>query len=332
MAFILAQKWVGFTIKVTVTVGLIWVVLGNQDLDRLAERLSGMTVWSVFLAAVLLIVQNVLASVRWFIVMHLFGRALPYPMALRFYFEGLLFNQALPSTIGGDGVRMYRAVKAGLSVASGVNGVLLDRILGLLALLVLVAVTQPWLYDRVDETAARLTFAAVIVAGVVGVTILLFCNRLPAVLMKSKLMRGLAGLSNGLNDLMLQLRLGLPVFGLSIFGHLLMVAASFVLAQDLGLSVTFVDCLVLVPGVMLLAAAPISIAGWGVREAVMVAAMSLLGVPDDGSTSLSLVFGALIAGIGLVGGILWLANPDRRVSDFETIGEDDTEQNKARAN
>ena len=145
-------------------------------------------------------------------------------------------------------------------------------------------------------------------------------------------MRGLAGLSTGLNDLILQLRLGLPVFGLSIFGHLLMVAASFVLAQDLGLSVTFVDCLVLVPGVMLLAAAPISIAGWGVREAVMVAAMSLLGVPDDGSTSLSLVFGALIAGIGLVGGILWLANPDRRVSDLAATGEDDTEQNNAKAN
>ena len=227
---------------------------------------------------------------------------------------------------------MYRAVKAGLSIASGVNGVLLDRILGLSALLVLVAITQPWLYDRVDETAARLTFAAVIVAGVVGVTILLFCNRLPAVLMKSKLMRGLAGLSTGLNDLILQLRLGLPVFGLSIFGHLLMVAASFVLAQDLGLSVTFVDCLVLVPGVMLLAAAPISIAGWGVREAVMVAAMSLLGVPDAGSTSLSLVFGALIAGIGLVGGILCVANPNRRVSALETIGADDTEQNKAKAN
>ena len=72
--------------------------------------------------------------------------------------------------------------------------------------------------------------------------------------------------------------------------------------------------------------------GLGREEAVMVAAMSLLGVPDDGSTSLSLVFGALIAGIGLVGGILWLANPDRRVSDLETIGEDDTEQNKAKAN
>ena len=64
----------------------------------------------------------------------------------------------------------------------------------------------------------------------------------------------------------------------------------------------------------------------------MVAAMSLLGVPDDGSTSLSLVFGALIAGIGLVGGMLWLANPDRRVSELETIGADDTEQNKVRAN
>ena len=55
----------------------------------------------------------------------------------------------------------------------------------------------------------------------------------------------------------------------------------------------------------------------------MVAAMSLLGVPDDGSTSLSLVFGALIAAIGLIGGILWLANPDRRVAILDPVDKQD---------
>jgi len=328
MAAIFAQKWVGFTIKAAVTLGLIWIVLGNQDLDRLTERLSGMTFWSVALAAGLLVAQAALAAVRWFVVMRLFGKVLPFPMVLRFYFEALLFNQALPSTIGGDGVRMYRAVKAGLPVEAGINGVLLDRISGLLALLVIVAATQPWLYDRVDETAARLTFGAVIIAGFGGVVALSLCHRLPSALMKWRLMRGLAGLSTQLNALFTHPAVGLPVFGISIAGHFLMVAASYVLARDLGLEVSFVDCLVLVPGVMLLAAAPISIAGWGVREAVMVAAMSLLGVPDDGSTSLSLVFGALIAGIGLIGGILWLANPDRRVTALEPLDGRDVQKDK----
>ena len=77
------------------------------------------------------------------------------------------------------------------------------------------------------------------------------------------------------------------------------------------------------PLASLLMIIPVSIAGWGVREVVMVAAMSLLGVPDDGSTSLSLVFGALIAAIGLIGGILWLANPDRRVAILDPVDKQD---------
>ena len=323
MAAIFSRKWIGFTIKALVTLGLIWIVLSNQNLDRLAERVYGMTFWSVVLAAALLLLQAVLAAVRWFIVMRLFGKVLPFQIVLRFYFEGLLFNQALPSTIGGDGVRMYRGVKAGISAEAGINGVLLDRIAGLLALLVIVAVTQPWLYDRVDETGARLTFGAVIAAGLVGVAVLSLCERLPSAVTKWRLMRGLSGLSAQFNALFMLPAVGIPVFGISILGHLLMVLASYVLACDLGLSVSLVDCLVLVPGVMLLAAAPISIAGWGVREVVMVAAMSLLGVPDDGSTSLSLVFGALIAAIGLIGGILWLANPDRRVAILDPVDKQD---------
>tara|TARA_A100001037_G_scaffold180890_1_gene162176 strand:+ start:184 stop:1227 length:1044 start_codon:yes stop_codon:yes gene_type:complete len=323
MSAIFSQKWIGFTIKALLTLGLIWLVLSNQDLGRLSERLYSMTFWSIALALVLLFFQAILAAVRWFIVMRLFGKVLPFQTVLRFYFEALLFNQALPSTIGGDGVRMYRAVKAGLSVEAGINGVLLDRIAGLFALLAIVLVTQPWLYDRVDETAARLTFGVVIAVGLAVVAVLSLCERLPSALMKWRLMRGLSGLSAQLNTLFTFPATGILVFGLSILGHLLMVTASYVLACDLELGVTFVDCLVIVPGVILLAAAPISIAGWGVREVVMVAAMSLLDVPHEGSTSLSLVFGALMAGIGLVGGVLWLANPDRRAAISRPLDKQD---------
>ena len=316
------KKFLAFALKVAVTSGLIWLVLRDQNLLAVGDRLSKISLVSVFSAIALLAGQNVLAARRWVIVMALFGRTLPYRSALRFYFEGLFFNQALPSTVGGDGVRMYRAIKAGLPVADGINGVLLDRIVGLFALLGIVVLTQPWLYDRIDDTSARLAFAILIASGVGGVLILILCGRMPNGLMRWNAARGLVGLSNGLAALFRNATAAVEVFALSFIGHLMMVSAIFILTLDLQLNVSFLDCLILVPGVMLLAAAPISIAGWGVRESVMISAMALVGAPEVGSLGLSLVYGVAMILIGLVGGVLWLANSDLRVADIESVTEE----------
>jgi len=320
------SKFLAFSIKAAVTLGLIWLVLRGQDLTVLGERLALISPLTVLVAMALLAGQNVIAAQRWVVVMRLFGDALPYRTSLRFFFEGLFFNQALPSTVGGDGVRMYRAVKVGLPVEAGVNGVLLDRISGLFALLVIVAATQPWLYARVDDLPARAAFGFVIAAGIIGMSMLILCRRLPAHWTKWGAVRGLVGLSDGVLSLFRQTGIALPVFGISVIGHLMMVSAIFILSNELQLGVSFVDCLVLVPGVMLLSAVPISIAGWGVREAAMVAAMGLLGVATDASTSLSLIYGFIMVVIGLVGGVLWFANPDKNVKELSTLdaGVDDT--------
>lgn len=315
------KKILAFALKAAVTSGLIWLVLRDQDLSAVGDRLSEISALGIVSAIALLAGINVLAARRWVVVMGLFGQALPYRSALRFYFEGLFFNQALPSTVGGDGVRMYRAVKAGLPVAAGVNGVLLDRIAGLFALLGIVALTQPWLYDRVDDTSARLAFAIVIAAGVGGVFVLILCGRMPGGLMRWSAARGLVGLSNGLAALFRNGAAATEVFGLSVIGHLMMVLAIFILTLDLQLNVSFLDCLILVPGVMLLSAAPISIAGWGVRESIMISALALVGAPETGSLGLSLVYGVIMILIGLVGGVLWLGNSDRRVRDVGSAPE-----------
>ncbi|HEC14310.1 MAG TPA: UPF0104 family protein, partial [Rhodospirillales bacterium] len=86
----------------------------------------------------------------------------------------------------------------------------------------------------------------------------------------------------------------------------------FVLALGLGLDVTFVDCLVLFPPVLLVTTLPISIAGWGVREGAMVAAFGLVGVPAEGALVLSILFGLLSIAISLPGGVIWLMSQDRK--------------------
>jgi len=307
------RKWLGFALKGAVTAGLIWFVLRDQDLGQIAGRLGAASLWSIAGALLFLLGQSVLGARRWVAVMTLFEGVIRFRTALRFFFEGLFFNQALPSTIGGDAVRMYRVVKAGAPVGAGVNGVLLDRIAGLLGLVLIVGATQPWLYQRVDSPAARTAFAAVIVAGLGGVGLLVLLDWVPAGLRRWAVIRGVAQLSEGCRRMLLRWRVALPVLGLSLFGHLLMVTAVYVLGRDLGLVAGYLDYLILVPGVMLLAAAPISIAGWGVREGVMISALALIGVPAAEALGLSILFGLCMMAIGLAGGVLWFLNPDHTV-------------------
>jgi uncharacterized membrane protein YbhN (UPF0104 family) len=87
------------------------------------------------------------------------------------------------------------------------------------------------------------------------------------------------------------------------------------LALGLDAPVTLVDCLVLVPPVILVATLPISIAGWGAREVAMVTVFGLIGVPSAQATALSVLFGIATLLIALPGGLLWMI--ERRVTPLE---------------
>ena len=80
----------------------------------------------------------------------------------------------------------------------------------------------------------------------------------------------------------------------------------FLIAQGLGITVRFLDLLVLVPPVMLLAILPISFAGWGVREGSMALALALAGVSAEQSIAISICFGLALFASGLPGGVMWL--------------------------
>ena len=88
-------------------------------------------------------------------------------------------------------------------------------------------------------------------------------------------------------------------------------AACFVLARGVGAQLSVTDAGILIPPVVLLTAVPISISGWGVREGAMVACLGLAGVPSEQALSVSLLLGAISVIIGLVGGAIWLASPER---------------------
>ena len=95
-------------------------------------------------------------------------------------------------------------------------------------------------------------------------------------------------------------------FSWSIFGHINASLMVFILGTGLELHVTILDCIVLVPPILLILTIPISIGGWGVRESVMISGFALVGVTNEAALVLSVLFGLTTLLVSLPGGIVWL--------------------------
>ena len=62
---------------------------------------------------------------------------------------------------------------------------------------------------------------------------------------------------------------------------------------------------------MLVTMLPISIAGWGVREATMGLAFGYAGLLPNEGVNISLLFGAVSFMVGAVGGLVWILSAEK---------------------
>ncbi|MGQ0662225.1 MAG: lysylphosphatidylglycerol synthase transmembrane domain-containing protein [Pseudomonadota bacterium] len=293
--------------KAAVSLALVAWLLTRIELAPVAARLGGLSLALSSLALVALAVQLVLIAWRWRRVAAVSGVALGRWTALRLVAIGAFFNQALPSAIGGDAVRVWLVTLTGVSLGKAISIVLCDRVLGFVALLVLVALTLP-LFEAVSgDRAAKYGLAGVVVGGACAlVAFLALGRRLAAWLGRWRAVRALSELAADFQRLFALPGRALLLVVLAVLIHLLSVAAVLALARALGLGVGLVDCLVLVPPIVLVTMLPISIAGWGVREGAMVVGFGLAGVAPADALALALSYGLAVLAVGLPGGLLWL--------------------------
>jgi hypothetical protein len=74
----------------------------------------------------------------------------------------------------------------------------------------------------------------------------------------------------------------------------------------------------IVAPVTLIQLLPISLTGWGVREAVLVVALASFGVPAEAALARSVLLGLCLIASGLPGGLIWLGNWDIAPSEWKT--------------
>ncbi len=297
-----------FLLKLAASILLIWLVLRGIELDQLVGHLRRADPGGLTLAWVMLAATWFSQALRWRVITRALAQPLAYREAVLAVIVGQFFNQTLPSTVGGDGMRIWRARRAGLTLGGAVNSVLIDRGVALVALLMLVAASLPLAETRIADPLARAGLWLVIGLGAAGLALVLVLDRvpLPAALRRLRLVGGVVALARDCRRVFLAPGTALAVLAVSLASHLVVVSAVFVLARALGVAAGFLDCLVLVPPVMMIAAVPLSIAGWGLREGAMVTAFGFVGVGAPEALAMSVLLGLTLLLVGAVGAPVWL--------------------------
>lgn len=305
------KRWLPWALKFALSGLLIWYVLRKVDLGAALDQARSVDPAMMALASLLVVGQVVVGALRWRVAMTAVGKALAMVETARVVYIAMFFNLVLPGAVGGDAIRMWKGRRAGLTLVQAVNSVMLERVATVLGLVLLVAATEPLLMDRLGDNPAIYVFPALTAAGILGTLFLMVLDRLPATLQRWKLARALGYLAADTRRLFLKVGHVVPILAYAVLGHLNLSLVVYVLALGLGLQVTFVDCVVLVPPVILATTIPISIAGWGVRESAMVTAFGFIGVAAHSSLVLSVLFGIAVTVASLPGGLVWLTSPDR---------------------
>ena len=98
---------------------------------------------------------------------------------------------------------------------------------------------------------------------------------------------------------------------LSVLVHVLAVVIAWCCAMAIHASVSFWQVFLLIPPIMLITMLPISIAGWGVREASMTVAFGYAGLMTSEGTVVSILFGIVYFIVGAMGGLIWVSSPEK---------------------
>jgi hypothetical protein len=140
----------------------------------------------------------------------------------------------------------------------------------------------------------------------VGIGLVAQLPLLPINWQRSRLLRGLAALSNGTRAVFLRPARALPVLALAAGAQLALSLAAFMLARSMDITLTLLDCVVLIQPIVLITALPISVGGWGVRETALIGLLALAGVPASAALALSVQLGILGMVAALPGLAIWL--------------------------
>jgi len=304
--------------RILVSLVLLYLALRGINFAAIQSRLSQINVGWIALAVLITIGQVFIGALRWREISALCQAPLTDLLAFRYNMIGAFFNQTLPSSIGGDAVRLWLLNRTGAGWRAATYSILTDRAIGLIALALIIVASLPWSYGMIANSNGRLALVFVDFAALATGLGFLLLGHLPWKWLKTWWpTKHVHACSVIANRVVFHTRTGPKIAILSLTVHVLAVAIAWCAVRSISAPADFEQLFMLIPPIMLITMMPISIAGWGVREATMMVAFGYAGLAQTDGTVVSILFGAVYFIVGGLGGLVWIFSAEKTTGAME---------------
>lgn len=302
------KRWVT-PVRAALSFALLWFLLvriGDElSLSTVIGQLTAISLTWMSGAAAMLVVSYVLSTVRWRQVIEALGLHDGFRPLLSHFLAGQFLSNALPTTVGGDVVRVARLSRDTGEPPASFASVVLDRLTGWLVLPLITALGFG-LNPALRELGAQTKVAVAIAAAVFGLLVVLLTAAYADALGGRFVGRpGWQGFIDavhiGVGKLLRRPRSTLLVILAGFAYQFVLVTSAFMMALALGIDIGLTTMMAFFPAVLIVQVLPISIAGLGVREFMLVWLLSSVGVPYQQAIALGLVIWAMTAVTSLLG-------------------------------
>ncbi|MBF0384938.1 MAG: flippase-like domain-containing protein [Candidatus Omnitrophica bacterium] len=303
--------------RIAVSAAILYFVLSKIDMQKTKEVLSSCDVVFIFYAFLSFILCNLFLLLRWII----FIRALELKAKMldvfRFFFAGLFGNLFLPTAIGGDIIKILGLCRNNEEKAKVVASVLLDRLSGYIAIVIVPLVSLAFISDKTHIVEV------VFIASFLAAALLLFFTVLFSKRVYSffcQVFNKFPRIKNAMMNLQYNISLlggrkieGLKAIGLSCLCQVIYAFTFVFLAKALHQEINLIYFFVFIPLLCVASVIP-SIGGLGPREWGAAKLFEKIGIINEVAISMSLINFLFMIIVGLAGGLIYVFTlPSRRL-------------------
>ncbi|HSK08743.1 MAG TPA: lysylphosphatidylglycerol synthase transmembrane domain-containing protein [Vicinamibacterales bacterium] len=258
-------------------------------------------------AVVLAVADRVLMAHRWFLLIRVVpaGARVGFAETLRVSLATTFLGNFLPTSVGAEALRVFELARLGFARSSALASVLMDRILGVVSLL-LAALAGGLLAPHLLADRAVAIPIALTALGAMATAVLLFSHPAAALsrrVLTATLPARFSRMADRLLTAMLEHGASRRTMGVvlveSVGVQALRISQAYVVGSALGLAAPFPVYVALVPLALLVLLLPVSVGGMGTGQAAFMLLFGRVGVPGAEAFTL----GTLLLFLGLLGSL-----------------------------
>ncbi|MGQ9560888.1 MAG: lysylphosphatidylglycerol synthase transmembrane domain-containing protein [Candidatus Oleimicrobiaceae bacterium] len=295
------------------SVALIGVLLMKARVREIWAAMSRADATLLVVAFALMVVGYVISTLRWQMLLRALDIHLPFRALLASYCVAIFVGNFLPSTVGGDAVRAYDTVRMSGRKGAPIAAVLVDRLLGVLALVLFAAVV---VLVRADGRAALPWLRWMVLAGLAGMAALvawIFRQRGSGVGGGDPSFSGgrrrLLGVVSGAVATFRAFGGNMSALGKGLAYSILLqtnvVIHFYLIARAVGIQLGLGHFFLIVPIATIVTMLPVTINGIGIRENAFVFLLAPFAVPAPTTIAFTWIGFGMMLLYGAIGGVVY---------------------------